>query len=146
MTKTIFLISFLISSLFSFSQSLPTNVGTLYDTAFIQKYSSNKFKLNNKKLKRKELRDLLLSKAESAEAYKIFKKNNTVASVFWTVSVAAYVSGLVLLGNNPEVATGLVAGGLLASIATIPPGLKADRSLHQAVWLYNRAVLTSQQR
>jgi hypothetical protein len=124
------------------AQKTTEEIRTTYDTATIRQWGTNKFILNNKKLKKKELRVLLLSFPESAESYHAYKKKNRVATALWVSGAIAYLSGFFVIGENDVAAGSLVIGGAVVTLASIPFTLKAQNQLSQSVWLYNRAVLT----
>ncbi len=130
----------------AFAQISSQDLAARYDTATIRQLSAGKFSLNNKKLKKKELKRLLASYTESAEALKAFKKQQRIATTLWIVSGVSYVTGLVLISENDDLALGLITGALATTFATVPFSMSAQKNLAHAVWLYNRSVLTGANR
>ena len=113
-----------------------------YDTATIRAIGSNRFMLKNKKLKKKELKALLLKYPESAQMYRSYVNKNRTAIALMFSSIATYAAGFILLPQENQIAGYLVLGGVAISISSIPVSLAAQYDLNLAVWLYNRATLT----
>lgn len=133
---------FAVFSLTAVGQTSDMPVSERYDSLLIHQFSTSRWMLGDKKISNKTLRKVLAAHPVSAAMLKKHNRNRVIYAVCQAAAAAAYIAGFIVLENNEEAGIALLGGGVITSLGTSPFTITADRSLHRAVWLYNRAILT----
>lgn len=114
-----------------------------YNREVIGYYGDNKFIKDGKVMKRSEVRLLLMKYTDSAAEYQKFQKNRRIGNALAVVSLGFFTGSLILLGDNPDAAVATLIGSVGLDFATLPFTMKATRHLQQALYVYNRQVLSN---
>jgi hypothetical protein len=140
--KTAVLMLVMLTSLMTVAQEPNQEVARTYDTQLIHPYSNSRWMRDGKILKKRQLRQLLRDHSASAAAYKIYRNHNRIANTLYFVGFGAIAASMIIAPEDEDVPIWPLAGIMVPTLGSIPFAIKADRSLHKAVRLYNRAVLT----
>lgn len=74
--------------------------------------------------------------------FELFKKSQSKALGFYIVGLSAIVAGLFInKKTDRDLAGGLVVGGLVSTIISLPIIAKSTKHFHRSIWIYNRDVL-----
>ncbi|MEO4004254.1 hypothetical protein [Flavobacterium sp. CAU 1735] len=128
MTKTIAILALLISSI-AFSQELSVKGSTVFK--------------DEKKLKNKEIRELLQSNTEALQLYKETRTKTTVGGLLLGFGIGL-TAGDVLYGATADVKypTPLTYVGLAATLISIPVLSGRSKKLKKSIELYNENLKT----
>ena len=82
--------------------------------------------------------------------YKKFTKNRNISGLILTGGLIALCSAALDAdpneeGNLTSMQKGLLIGGLSATLVSIPFSVRAERSFHKSIWVYNGELLLPKQ-
>jgi hypothetical protein len=131
-----------IAVLSGYAQQVKTPEAKAYDSLMIHHYSETRWMIGNRVINKKELHALLRSNPASSAVYEKAHKNRITSQAMSYASLGVLFASFFVLPENPELGFALMGTSLVVSGGSIPFFIKGDRGLQEAVWLYNRAILT----
>lgn len=138
--RTLVLLPALLSAFSGIFQSDSLSRRSLYENEVIY-FSGRKYVKNNVKYPIHDITREFKVDSDGFEQLQQCKLDQRKARTYLYPGLILYISGLIVLDKNPNVATGLFGGSIICSSITLYFGSRADKKLRKAVWLRNRDVL-----
>jgi hypothetical protein len=102
----------------------------------------NRYQINGKPLKFKELKVELNKFADAAEEYRQFHKGSTIAGIISLGALIAELTGALVYKNNHALGNGLMIGAGVSVLVSMPISITARNHLQKSVWRYNKDVMS----